>query len=285
MASTPSGTRALSATRASLRMRRAQVAAFSGDQDTFRWVRGLPGRRAVDAHVHLPVVRQVVGTSELLVVRSRCIVDIYPTTAASSPELTPATPSCRSAAATASGCSRTPSCSRSSRVRTEVPRRRSGSPTGRGRPAAVIPVSEPVLCGREAEYVAECLRDRLDLVQRAVHRRVRVVLGGLLRPALRRRCRQRHCRAAARRCGARDRRRATRSSSPRSRSSRARSRSSPPGRRRCSLTPIPRRGAWTSRRSRPGSRRGLGPSCRSTSTAILSTWTRSSSSPSGTGSR
>lgn len=32
----------------------------------------------VEAHVHLPVVRQVVGTSELLVVRSgRCIVDIY----------------------------------------------------------------------------------------------------------------------------------------------------------------------------------------------------------------
>jgi hypothetical protein len=37
-----------------------------------------PAGGHVHAHVHLPVVRQVVGTSELLVVRSgRCIVDIY----------------------------------------------------------------------------------------------------------------------------------------------------------------------------------------------------------------
>ena len=37
-----------------------------------------PAGGRVQAHVHLPVVRQVVGTSELLVVRSgRCIVDIY----------------------------------------------------------------------------------------------------------------------------------------------------------------------------------------------------------------
>ncbi|HEY5483852.1 MAG TPA: hypothetical protein VIK31_08580 [Propionibacteriaceae bacterium] len=37
-----------------------------------------PAGGHVQAHVHLPVVRQVVGTSELLVVRSgRCIVDIY----------------------------------------------------------------------------------------------------------------------------------------------------------------------------------------------------------------
>ena len=37
-----------------------------------------PAGGHVQAHLHLPVVRQVVGTSELLVVRSgRCIVDIY----------------------------------------------------------------------------------------------------------------------------------------------------------------------------------------------------------------
>ena len=37
-----------------------------------------PAGGRVDAHVHLPVVRPVVGTSELLVVRSgRCFVDIY----------------------------------------------------------------------------------------------------------------------------------------------------------------------------------------------------------------
>jgi hypothetical protein len=37
-----------------------------------------PAGGHVQAHVHLPVVRQVVGTSELLIVRSgRCIVDIY----------------------------------------------------------------------------------------------------------------------------------------------------------------------------------------------------------------
>ena len=37
-----------------------------------------PAGGHVEAHVHLPVVRRVVGTSELLIVRSgRCIVDIY----------------------------------------------------------------------------------------------------------------------------------------------------------------------------------------------------------------
>ena len=37
-----------------------------------------PAGGHVQAHIHLPVVRRVVGTSELLVVRSgRCIVDIY----------------------------------------------------------------------------------------------------------------------------------------------------------------------------------------------------------------
>lgn len=37
-----------------------------------------PAGGHVQAHIHLPVVRRVVGTSELLLVRSgRCIVDIY----------------------------------------------------------------------------------------------------------------------------------------------------------------------------------------------------------------
>ena len=37
-----------------------------------------PAGGQVEAHLHLPVVREVVGTSELLVVRSgRCVVDIY----------------------------------------------------------------------------------------------------------------------------------------------------------------------------------------------------------------
>jgi hypothetical protein len=37
-----------------------------------------PAGGHVQAHVHLPVVRRVVGTSELLIVRSgRCTVDIY----------------------------------------------------------------------------------------------------------------------------------------------------------------------------------------------------------------
>jgi len=37
-----------------------------------------PAGGQVQAHVHLPVVRRVVGTSELLIVRSgRCTVDIY----------------------------------------------------------------------------------------------------------------------------------------------------------------------------------------------------------------
>ena len=52
---------------------------FTSDDSTFQ--AGFvvyPAGGRVEAHVHLPVVRQVVGTSELLVVRSgRCIVDIY----------------------------------------------------------------------------------------------------------------------------------------------------------------------------------------------------------------
>ena len=37
-----------------------------------------PAGGRVEAHIHLPIVRRVVGTSELLVVRSgRCVVDIY----------------------------------------------------------------------------------------------------------------------------------------------------------------------------------------------------------------
>ena len=52
---------------------------FTSDDSTFQ--AGFvvyPAGGQVQAHLHLPVVRQVVGTSELLVVRSgRCIVDIY----------------------------------------------------------------------------------------------------------------------------------------------------------------------------------------------------------------
>ena len=52
---------------------------FSSDADSFQ--AGFvvyPAGGQVEAHLHLPVVREVVGTSELLVVRSgRCIVDIY----------------------------------------------------------------------------------------------------------------------------------------------------------------------------------------------------------------
>ena len=52
---------------------------FTSDDSTFQagFVVYPAGGRA-QAHLHLPVVRQVVGTSELLIVRSgRCIVDIY----------------------------------------------------------------------------------------------------------------------------------------------------------------------------------------------------------------
>ena len=52
---------------------------FTSDDSTFQ--AGFvvyPAGGHVEAHVHLPIVRQVVGTSELLLVRSgRCIVDIY----------------------------------------------------------------------------------------------------------------------------------------------------------------------------------------------------------------
>jgi hypothetical protein len=52
---------------------------FTSDDSTFQ--AGFvvyPAGGRVEAHVHMAVVRQVVGTSELLVVRSgRCIVDIY----------------------------------------------------------------------------------------------------------------------------------------------------------------------------------------------------------------
>lgn len=52
---------------------------FTSDDSTFQ--AGFvvyPEGGNILAHIHLPVVRQVVGTSELLIVRSgRCIVDIY----------------------------------------------------------------------------------------------------------------------------------------------------------------------------------------------------------------
>jgi mannose-6-phosphate isomerase-like protein (cupin superfamily) len=56
-----------------------ETAFFTSDDSTFQ--AGFvvyPAGGRVPAHVHLPVVRQVVGTSELLVVRSgRCTLDIY----------------------------------------------------------------------------------------------------------------------------------------------------------------------------------------------------------------
>ena len=56
-----------------------ETAFFTSDESTFQ--AGFvvyPAGGHVPAHVHMPVVRRVVGTSELLIVRSgRCIVDIY----------------------------------------------------------------------------------------------------------------------------------------------------------------------------------------------------------------
>jgi hypothetical protein len=56
-----------------------ETAFFTSDDSTFQ--AGFvvyPAGGHVPAHVHLPVVRQVVGTSELLIVQSgRCLVDIY----------------------------------------------------------------------------------------------------------------------------------------------------------------------------------------------------------------
>ncbi len=57
----------------------AETSFFTGDDASFQ--AGFvvyPAGGAVVPHVHLPVVRTVVGTSELLLVRKgRCIVDIY----------------------------------------------------------------------------------------------------------------------------------------------------------------------------------------------------------------
>jgi hypothetical protein len=56
-----------------------QTAFFTDESSTFQ--AGFvvyPAGGAVTPHLHLPVVRQVVGTSELLVVRrGSCVVDIY----------------------------------------------------------------------------------------------------------------------------------------------------------------------------------------------------------------
>ena len=58
---------------------RATTSFFTGDDATFQ--AGFvvyPAGGSVVPHIHLPIVRTVVGTSELLLVRSgRCIVDIY----------------------------------------------------------------------------------------------------------------------------------------------------------------------------------------------------------------
>jgi len=57
----------------------AETSFFTGDDATFQ--AGFvvyPAGGSVMPHVHLPVVRTIVGTSELLLVRKgRCIVDIY----------------------------------------------------------------------------------------------------------------------------------------------------------------------------------------------------------------
>lgn len=57
----------------------AATSFFTGDYAAFQ--AGFvvyPGGGAIVPHVHVPVVRTVVGTSELLLVRQgRCIVDIY----------------------------------------------------------------------------------------------------------------------------------------------------------------------------------------------------------------
>lgn len=52
---------------------------FTGDDSSFQGGFVVyPAGGRVEAHAHLPVVRTVVGTSELLVVRTgRCFVDIY----------------------------------------------------------------------------------------------------------------------------------------------------------------------------------------------------------------
>ena len=56
-----------------------ETAFFTSEDSTFQ--AGFvvyPAGGRVQAHVHLPVVREVIGTSELLIVRSgRCFVDIY----------------------------------------------------------------------------------------------------------------------------------------------------------------------------------------------------------------
>jgi hypothetical protein len=56
-----------------------ETAFFTAESSTFQ--AGFvvyPAGGSVTPHLHLPVVRQVVGTSELLVVRrGRCVVDIY----------------------------------------------------------------------------------------------------------------------------------------------------------------------------------------------------------------
>jgi hypothetical protein len=52
---------------------------FTSDDDTFQGGFVVyPSGGQVQAHIHLPIKREVVGTSELLMVRSgRCYVDIY----------------------------------------------------------------------------------------------------------------------------------------------------------------------------------------------------------------
>ena len=81
-------------------------------------------------HLHLPVVREVHGTTECIVVRKgTCLLDLYDAhkRLLSTHELPPATSPCSWEAATASACWKTRFCSKSSRVRSSVPPTRRGS--------------------------------------------------------------------------------------------------------------------------------------------------------------
>ena len=222
----------------------------------------------------------LVGTSEVLVVRSgRCEMDVYDDAGlVATRELTAGDVVSSSAAATASGCSRTRRSSRSSRARTRPRREGEVLTTTADEPSrTVIPVNEPVLGETERQLVDECVDVGLGVLIRSLHHRVRRGLGGLLRTPVRG-CRQQRHR------GARGRGRRTRA--------RARRRGDPPhvhdhlvrrrgaGRRApfpCWSTATRRPGAWTRTTSPHASPDGRRRSCPSTSTGTRSTWTRCSS--------
>ena len=122
-----------------------------------------PAGGEVPRHTHLPHERRLTGTAEVLLVRSgRCEVDLYDDERqlVASRVLRGRRRGRRcSRAATGFACSRTRCCSRSSRARI-TGRRREGSLLN------VIPVSEPWLGERERAYVDAVHAVRLDLVRR-----------------------------------------------------------------------------------------------------------------------